>query len=71
MSNESINKSITLNELFERYPESYSVLARHGFHALSCPAELYISLESVAERRGISIKYLLADLDKFIERKSH
>ena len=59
-----INGDTILKEILEKYPEAMPILARHGFHGITCPAEVWISLKAVSETRGILLKPLLEDLNK-------
>ncbi len=57
-----ITEETTLAEVLALSGEAMKVLARHGFHTLSCPSEIYEPLISIAQSRGIPIDHLIADL---------
>lgn len=64
-----IQDDITLDRLFESYPESMTILARHGLHTLSCPSELYLPIKKIAELRGMPIAQLLKELNNLAIEK--
>ena len=64
-----ITDDITLDKLLEKFPESMAILARHGLHTLSCPAELYLSLRKAASSRGMPIAQLIKELNRLVIEK--
>jgi len=64
-----IDKNTLLETILNDYPEALPVLARHGFHGIACPAEIWVSLEVIAESRGILLQPLLEELNQAIGEK--
>ncbi len=61
-----ITQDTILEEIFKNYPEAIPILARHGFHGVACPAEMWVSLRIISESRGILMEPLLEDLNRVI-----
>ena len=61
-----VSPDTILEEVLSGYPEAIPILARHGFHGVACPAEMWVSLRVIAESRGILLAPLLDDLNKVI-----
>jgi hypothetical protein len=59
-----ISKDTVFEEILSTYPEAIPVLAKHGFHGVACPAEMWASLRVISESRGIMLDPLLDDLNK-------
>lgn len=59
-----ITSDTILEEVLDKYPEAMPILARHGFHGIACPAEVWTSLKAISETRGILLKSLLEDLNR-------
>ncbi len=61
-----ITPDTVLEEILANYPEAIPILARHGFHGVACPAEMWVPLRIIAESRGILLEPLLEDLNRAI-----
>ena len=59
-----ITSETSLEEVLESYPEAIPILAKHGFHGVACPAEMWVPLRIIAESRGILLDPLIEDLNK-------
>ena len=57
-----IDENTTLEAILENVPGAITVLAKHGLHSLSCPSEIYMPIQMVAQSRGIPIEHLIDDL---------
>jgi len=61
-----ITSETVLEEILGNYPETIPVLARHGFHGIACPAEMWVTLKIIAESRGILLEPLIEDLNRVV-----
>lgn len=59
-----ITEDTTLADILTNYPDAISILARHGFHGVACPAEMWATLKAIADGRGILLSPLLDDLNR-------
>ncbi|HDG67870.1 MAG TPA: DUF1858 domain-containing protein [candidate division Zixibacteria bacterium] len=59
-----------LKDILENYPELLPVLARQGFHITFCIAEAWLTLEQIAQNRGIPLEPLLDELNRNIDKSS-
>ncbi|MCK5832329.1 hypothetical protein KAH81_01530 [bacterium] len=62
-----IDENTTLEAILKTNSSAMKIVARHGLHALSCPSEIYCSLKSISETRGIPLEHLLIDLRQILE----
>ena len=51
-----IEKSMTIGELLEKYPDKADILLDAGMHCLGCPASQAESLEEACEVHGIDVE---------------
>ncbi len=61
-----ITSDTIFEEILGNYPEAIPVLARHGFHGVACPAEMWVALKVIAESRGILLEPLIEDLNRVV-----
>lgn len=58
-----IEKTMTIGELLEKYPEKADLLLEAGMHCLGCPASQGETLEEACEVHGISVDELIEQLN--------
>ena len=59
-----INKTTTLSELLEEFPDKAQILLDAGMHCLGCPASQAETLEEACNVHGIDVEELLTELNK-------
>ena len=59
-----IEKTITIGELLEKYPEKADILLEAGMHCLGCPASQGETIEEACMVHGIDIEELINELNK-------
>jgi len=67
-----INKSITIEELLNLYPQSVSFLSEKGIRCIRCGEPLWGTIESAAHEKGFSdeqIIVLIDELTHFLNKK--
>ncbi|MFA6098089.1 MAG: DUF1858 domain-containing protein [Patescibacteria group bacterium] len=62
-----ISKNILIGELLEKYPKSFEILSKHGFHCIGCSVSPYESLAAGAAVHGIPVEPLIEELNKSIK----
>ena len=58
-----IEKTITIGELLEKYPDKVDILLESGMHCIGCPASQMETLEEACEVHGIDAEELVAKLN--------
>lgn len=59
-----IEKTITIGELLESYPEKAEILLAAGMHCLGCPASQAETIEEACAVHGIDVEDLVKELNK-------
>ena len=59
-----IEKTITIGELLEKYPEKADILLEAGMHCLGCPASQAETIEEACMVHGIDVDDLIKELNK-------
>ena len=59
-----IEKTITIGELLEKYPEKADILLEAGMHCLGCPASQGETIEEACMVHGIDVEELIEQLNK-------
>ena len=59
-----IEKTITIGELLEKYPEKADILLEAGMHCLGCPASQAETIEEACMVHGIDVEELIEQLNK-------
>ena len=59
-----IEKTITIGELLEKYPDKVDILLESGMHCIGCPASQMETLEEACEVHGIDVEELVKELNK-------
>ena len=59
-----IEKTITIGELLEKYPEKADILLEAGMHCLGCPASQGETIEEACMVHGIDVEELLEEINK-------
>lgn len=59
-----IEKTITIGELLEKYPEKADMLLDAGMHCLGCPASQAETIEEACLVHGIDVYELLEKLNE-------
>ncbi len=62
-----IEKSTTIGDLLEKYPDKADILLEAGMHCLGCPASQMETLEEACEVHGIDVEELVETLNADIE----
>lgn len=63
----TIDKSMSIIDIVQTYPQTVEVFRRYGMGCLGCVAARFENLEQGASAHGISIDALVADLNKVVE----
>lgn len=58
-----IEKTMTIGELLEKFPEKADILLESGMHCLGCPASQMETLEEACEVHGIDVDELVEKLN--------
>lgn len=58
-----IEKTITIGELLEKYPDKVDILLESGMHCIGCPASQMETLEEACEVHGIDVDELISKLN--------
>ena len=58
-----IEKTITIGELLEKFPDKAEILLEAGMHCLGCPAAQMESIEEACAVHGIDVDELMAKLN--------
>ena len=58
-----IEKTITIGELLEKFPDKADILLEAGMHCLGCPAAQMESIEEACAVHGIDVEELMAKLN--------
>lgn len=61
-----IDKSMTITEIVEKYPETFEVFISHGMHCIGCLAAEFENVEEGALVHGIDVDELIKDLNAVI-----
>lgn len=59
-----IEKTITIGELLEKFPDKVDILLESGMHCIGCPASQMETLEEACEVHGIDVNELVEELNK-------
>ena len=59
-----IEKTITIGELLDKYPEKADILLEAGMHCLGCPASQGETIEEACMVHGIDVEELVNELNK-------
>lgn len=58
-----IEKTMTIGELLEQFPDKADILLESGMHCLGCPASQMETLEEACEVHGIDVDELIEKLN--------
>jgi len=64
MSDQKVNKDMTIQEIVDKYPKSVPIFMAHGLHCVGCHAANWESVEQGAAGHGIDLDPLLKDLNE-------
>jgi len=59
----NIEKTMTIGQLLETYPEKAEILLTAGMHCLGCPASQMETIEEACEVHGIDVDELIEVLN--------
>ena len=59
-----IEKTITIGELLEKYPDKVDILLESGMHCIGCPASQMETLEEACEVHGIDVDEVVEKLNE-------
>ena len=65
-----ITKEMTISEVVQKYPKTFSVFINYGLHCIGCPmavGESSETIEEAAKVHHIDLKKFLKDLNKKTE----
>ena len=62
----TIDKSMSIIEIVQKYPQTAEVFRGYGMGCLGCVAARFENLEQGASAHGIDVAALVADLNKAI-----
>ncbi len=72
MAKENINKSMTLGEVVEKFPESAEVMMNYGLHCIGCHVASWETIEQGALGHGMGekeIEKMVNEINKKISSK--
>jgi hydroxylamine reductase len=58
-----IEKTMTIGEFVEKYPDKVDILLEAGMHCLGCPASQAETIEEACDVHGIDIEELMAKIN--------
>ena len=58
-----VEKTMTIGEILEKFPEKSDILLESGMHCLGCPASQMETLEEACEVHGIDVDELIEKLN--------
>ena len=58
-----IEKTMTIGDLLEKFPDKADILLESGMHCIGCPAAQMETLEEACEVHGIDVEELVAKLN--------
>jgi hybrid cluster-associated redox disulfide protein len=61
--NNMIEKTMTIGEFVEKYPDKVDILLEAGMHCLGCPASQAETIEEACDVHGIDIDELMAKIN--------
>ncbi len=70
MTKENINKSMTLGEVVEKFPESAEVMMNYGLHCIGCHVASWETIEQGALGHGMGEKEIEKMVNEMNERIS-
>ncbi|MCI8309635.1 MAG: DUF1858 domain-containing protein [Clostridia bacterium] len=59
-----IEKTMTIGEFVEKYPDKVDILLEAGMHCLGCPASQAETIEEACEVHGIDVNELLKKINE-------
>ena len=59
-----IERTTTIGEVMEQYPEKAEILLSFGMHCLGCPASQMETIEEACEVHGMDVEEMLTELNK-------
>lgn len=59
-----IEKTMTIGDFCEKYPDKVDILLEAGMHCLGCPASQAETIEEACEVHGIDVEDLMKELNK-------
>jgi hybrid cluster-associated redox disulfide protein len=62
-----IDKTMSITDVVEKYPQTAEVFFKHGLHCLGCMAAMFENIEQGALAHGINVDDLIKDLNKAIQ----
>ena len=71
MTKENVNKSMTLGEVVEKFPESAEVMMNYGLHCIGCHVASWETIEQGAQAHGLSeqqIKKMVDEINQTIAK---
>lgn len=64
-----ITKEMTINQVMEKYRQTFAVFMEYGLHCAGCPMAQSETIEQLAQSNQFDLKKLLDDLNKSAEEK--
>ena len=64
-----ITEKMSIGEVVSKYPKTIEVFFKHGLHCVGCAVAQFENIEQGCEAHGITVKKLVDDLNKVVEKK--
>ena len=72
MTEEKVNKKMTLGEVVQKFPKSAEVMMKYGLHCIGCHVATWETVEQGAKAHGLGdnqIEKMVDDINKAIAKK--
>lgn len=67
----TIEKSMTIGEVVEKYPQTVEVFLRHGLMCFGCAVARFENVEQGAMAHGIDVEALIKDLNAAVPQAAN
>jgi hybrid cluster-associated redox disulfide protein len=67
----TIEKSMTIGEVVEKYPQTVEVFLRHGLMCFGCAIARFENVEQGAMAHGIDVEALMKDLNAAVPQAAN
>ena len=64
-----ITKTMSIQEVVSKFPETVEVFLKHGLHCIGCAAARFENIEQGALAHGIDADELVKELNEALEKK--
>jgi len=66
---EKITKEMSIGEVIQKYPGTFTVFQKHGLHCIGCAIAHFENIEQGCSAHGIDADKLVKDLNTAISKK--